>query len=283
MHFLVAALLCSASVSLALKATDRLEYDRYGMFTMNYIACLVPFLISRIGKDMPQFGASFSGCVLFAAANGFLYLAGLAMNQANVKRNGAILQSTFARLGVMVPTCLSIVFFGERPSLLQAIGLLMTAVAFCIMGFPRKGSGKKDMKSPSFTLLMLALLLGGLADSMLKVFEEYGDPALNDWFMGLTFIFAALLSLIMTAVHHGHIGKKEVAIGLGLGIPNYLSSLLLLHSLSSVSAYIAYPTYSIGAILTVMAVSTAVFRERITGWSRISFALLIPAILLLNL
>ena len=84
-------------------------------------------------------------------------------------------------------------------------------------------------------------------------------------------------------ISHGHIGKKEVAIGLGLGIPNYLSSLLLLHSLSSVSAYIAYPTYSIGAILTVMAVSTAVFRERITGWSRISFALLIPAILLLNL
>ena len=232
MHFLVAALLCSASVSLALKATDRLEYDRYGMFTMNYIACLVPFLISRIGKDMPQLGASFSGYVLFAAANGFLYLAGLAMNQANVKRNGAILQSTFARLGVMVPTCLSIVFFGERPSLLQAIGLLMTAVAFCIMGFPRKGSGKKDMKSPSFTLLMLALLLGGLADSMLKVFEVFGSALLDDWFMGATFIFAAMLCLAATIAGKGRIGKSEIAIGIMLGIPNYLSSLFLLKSAS---------------------------------------------------
>ena len=72
-------------------------------------------------------------------------------------------------------------------------------------------------------------------------------------------------------------------LGLCLGIPNYLSSLLLLKSLSSVNAYIAYPTYSVGAILAVMAASMVIFRERLSRWSYLAIALIIPAILLLNI
>ena len=118
---------------------------------------------------------------------------------------------------------------------------------------------------------------------MLKVFEEIGTMSLDDWFMGSTFIFAALICLFITRRRHGRIGRKEMILGLCLGIPNYLSSLLLLKSLSSVNAYIAYPTYSVGAILTVTAVSSIVFKERLSKWSMLSIILIIPAILLLNL
>ena len=93
----------------------------------------------------------------------------------------------------------------------------------------------------------------------------------------------AMLCLAATIAGKGRIGKSEIAIGIMLGIPNYLSSLFLLKSLSSVSAYIAYPTYSVGAILVVMVIGVIVFRERLTKWSIISLAIIIPAILLLNL
>ena len=228
--------------------------------------------------------------------NGVLYLAGMIMNQVNVKRNGAILQSAFARLGVMVPTCLSIVLFGERPSLQQGIGIAMVLAAFCIMNIPKeretgsimnipkeRETGNSSAAEPAFGLLLLGLLFGGIADSMLKVYEEFGTQNLDDWFMGLTFISASAMCLIAVLIGKGRIGKAEIVIGMFLGITNYLSSLLLLKSLSSISAYIAYPTYSVGAILTVTAVSSIVFKERLSKWSRLSIILIIPAILLLNL
>ena len=279
MIYLIAGRISSAIVSLVLKICSRWEYDRYGMFAINYLSCLIPFIFSQIGKDLPSVDDDFAFCFIFAILNGLLYLAGLLMNQINVKRNGAILQSTFARLGVMVPTVISIVFFGERPSILETIGIMMVLVSFCIMNIGKNNNNEK----PVFSLLILGMLFGGIADSALKVFEQFGDPALENWFMGLTFLSASLICLAITITKKGKIGKREIITGVCLGVPNYLSSLLLLKSLSSVSAYIAYPTYSVGAILVVTIVSTIFFREKLSKWSKVSLALIISAILLLNI
>ena len=250
MGYLILGFSCSALVSIVLKASGNLDHDRYGMLTVNYMACLIPFIISQIGRDLPAMDLDFGICIAAAAANSLLYIAGMVMNQINARRSGAILQSAFARLGVMVPVLISIIAFGERPTAMQAIAIALVLIAFCLM---------------------------------LKVFEVFGSALLDDWFMGATFIFAAMLCLAATIAGKGRIGKSEIAIGIMLGIPNYLSSLFLLKSLSSVSAYIAYPTYSVGAILVVMSVSITVFRERLPLWSRIGIALIVPAIILLNL
>ena len=279
MIYLIAGLICSALVSLVLKFSAKWDYDRYSMFAISYTSCLIPFIFSQIGKDLPPLDENFTFCFIFALVNGILYLAGLLMNQINVKRNGAILQSTFARLGVMVPTVISIVFFGERPSILETIGIMIVLVSFCIMNIGKNNNNEK----PVFSLLILGMLFGGIADSALKVFEQFGDPALEDWFMGLTFLSASLICLAITITKKGKIGKREIITGVCLGVPNYLSSLLLLKSLSSVSAYIAYPTYSVGAILVVTIVSKLFFREKLSKWSKVSLALIIPAVILLNL
>ena len=264
MLYLIAGFICSALVSIVLKISSRKEYDRYGMLTANYLTCLIPFLISQRNKSFPSFDSDFIFCLLLALVNGAMYLAGMAINQMNVKRNGAVLQASFARLGVMVPTCLAIVFFGERPTLLQAAGIIVVLAAFCIMN------------------IRMGLLFGGLADSMLKVFEEFGSASLDEWFMGLTFISAAIMCIIMTIAEKGKIGKAEIITGMSLGIPNYLSSLFLLKSLSGVSAYIAYPTYSVGAILVVIAASTLFFHEKLSACSRIGVLMIIAAIVMLN-
>lgn len=283
MFFLIAGLVCSALVSIVLKIGGRWSYDRYGMFAVNYASCLVPFMLSQTDRPLPPIDSDFALCLAFALVNGFLYLAGMVFNQINVRRNGAILQSTFSRLGVMVPTALSIVLFGERPSARQLVGIAMVLAAFCIMNLPQEKDGKGDAPRPAFGLLVLGLLFNGIVDSFLKVFQQFGSRALEDWFMGLTFLCAAVACILVTVFRKGRIGQKELVIGVCLGIPNYLSSLFLLKSLSYVSAYIAYPTYSVGSILVVMATGVIVFRERLTKWSIISLAIIIPAILLLNL
>ena len=151
MFFLIAGLLCSASVSIVLKYSSRWNYDRYGMLFINYLSCLVPFLILQKGSSLPPIDKDFGNCLLFAIVNGVLYIAGMLLNQINVKRNGAILQSTFARLGVIVPTFLSIIFFGERPAPGEIIGILAVLAAFIIMNIPEKEGNSRESRKPVWT------------------------------------------------------------------------------------------------------------------------------------
>ncbi len=283
MLYLIFALFCSAAISVVLKVGDKRSYDRYGMLTVNYLTCLVSFLITQIGRPAPVFGSSLELCISLGAINGFLYLGCMAMNQINVKRNGAILQSTFARLGVMVPTLLSILFFGERPSAIEICAILLVLVAFSIMNIPDQRMEGESKSKPVISLLLLGLFFGGTSDSMSKVFQVYGERSLDDWFVGITFFFALLIALVIMLIKKERIGKTELIIGICLGVPNYISTLLLLKALSSVSAYIAYPTYSVGAILVVIASSILVFKEKITKWSKISVVMIIIAIVLLNI
>lgn len=281
MFFLIAGLLCSASVSIVLKYSSRWNYDRYGMLFINYLSCLVPFLILQKGSSLPPIDKDFGNCLLFAIVNGVLYIAGMLLNQINVKRNGAILQSTFARLGVIVPTFLSIIFFGERPAPGEIIGILAVLAAFIIMNIPEKEGNSRESRKSAFPLLIAGLLFNGAVDSFLKVFQEFGNENLENWFMGMTFLSAAMICLAIVLAGRHRIGRKETIIGICLGIPNYLSSFFLLKSLSLVSAYIAYPTYSVGAIIVVMIASIFIFREKLTKWGFLSLALIIPSLLLL--
>ena len=278
--YLVAGFICSALVSLVLKVSDKVDYSKYGMLAVNYATCVCALLVTQVGNGVPPFDRDLAFCFSLAFANGFLVLGGMALNQLNVERNGPILQSMFSRLGIIVPTILSISLFGERPSPRQIAGIAIVLAAMAIMN---KGSGdSSDEEKPNLWLLFAGLLANGIADSMSKVFEELGSRNLDDCFIGATFFFAGLVCLAVTIVKREPIGKKEIVTGVFLGLPNYFSSLLLLKSLSSVSAYIAYPTYSVGAIFVVILASTILFHEKLSKWKWISCAMILASISLLN-
>ena len=85
--------------------------------------------------------------------------------------------------------------------MVQLAGIILVLFAFIIMNLPEdRVKEKSRAQKPSFSLLVSALLLGGLADSLLKVFQQYGNRTLEDWFMGATFMSASILCLIMTSV-----------------------------------------------------------------------------------
>ena len=66
MVYLIAALLCSAMVSIVLKISSRWSYDRFGMLTVNYFACLIPFLISQLDHPLPAIDRDLGICIIFA-------------------------------------------------------------------------------------------------------------------------------------------------------------------------------------------------------------------------
>lgn len=135
----------------------------------------------------------------------------------------------------------------------------------------------------SFKLgLLLLILLGGGGDSMSKLFEEFGNPALSEHFLFYTFAAALLLCIGLMVMKNERPGLKDLFFGLLVGIPNYFSSRFLLKALGDIAAVIVYPTYSVATISVVTLTGMVFFREKLGKRQKIAIGIILAALILLN-
>lgn len=269
MIYLILAILCSAGVSIFMRASEKYCQGHYGILLMNYVVCVLAGLILT-GRGLTQTdGKGMPVTIVFGVVTGLLYCGSFILLQWNVRKNGVILSSTFMKLGVIVPAVLAVVWFGERPGWNQGLGFIL-AITAILMIHLEKG---KIRTEKAYTIGLLLLLLGGgLGDSMAKFYDVYGNPGLGSFFLMLSFLVSGIISGILVFRGGEKITKYEVLFGVLIGIPNYFSARFLLWALADIPAVITYPTYSIAAMALIGAAGVLMFREKLTKrqWGGIS-------------
>lgn len=280
MLYLLLAILSSASMTLALRFFRSRDGNRYGIILGNYLTCILLALLLTPGDGSVLSGSG--STVGMGAVAGFFYVSALVLMQTSVQQNGAGLTSAFARLGLVISLLVSVLFFEERPAVLQFLGVGLVLAALVLINNEGTGSAKKG-----FWLLLLTLLCSGGADAMSKVFEELGNPAENTRFFFWLFVTALLLTVCLALWERKRTGKRlilrEFAAGAAVGVPNYFSSYLLLRSLQKLPAFLVFPVFSTGTILLVLAAGLLFFRERLTKRQCLGVGLILAALVLLNL
>lgn len=276
MGYLILAFVSSALVSVVMRLSDTKVERSLGMLTMNYVVCTVLAAweagFDALLPELPGIRLTLGLGVL----NGALYLAGFVLFRRSVSRSGVVLSSTFMKLGLLVTMVLSILFFGERPGPVQLAGFVLAVAAIVLINY-KGGEGKFN---PG---LLVLTLTGGLCDGMSKVYEEVGSSDLSGQFLVYTFFVALVICGAMAWAKKQLPGKWELLFGLLIGVPNYFSSKFLLRSLSVVPGVIAYPVYSVAGILLVTAAGIALFRERLEKRQWIAMAMILLALVLLNI
>lgn len=280
MIYLILAILCSAGVSIFMRASEKYCQGHYGILLMNYVVCVLAGLILT-GRGLTQTdGKGMPVTIVFGVVTGLLYCGSFILLQWNVRKNGVILSSTFMKLGVIVPAVLAVVWFGERPGWNQGLGFIL-AITAILMIHLEKG---KIRTEKAYTIGLLLLLLGGgLGDSMAKFYDVYGNPGLGSFFLMLSFLVSGIISGILVFRGREKITKYEVLFGVLIGIPNYFSARFLLWALADIPAVITYPTYSIAAMALIGAVGVLMFREKLTKRQWGAYLLVIHAVGLLNM
>lgn len=81
---------------------------------------------------------------------------------------------------------------------------------------------------------------------MSKVFTQLGRRQDDGLFMFYIFHFAGLATLVLLLKDRMPLTKRDVFFGVMVGIPNFLSSRLLLAALTQLPAFLVYPSYSVG-------------------------------------
>lgn len=274
---LLLAILSSAAIAVIMRlSTDRVK-GRTGMLAVNYFACLILAALHTGFARLVPADPGLPAAMGLGFVNGFLFLAGFVLLQSNTKRNGVVLSSIFMKLGLLVPVVLSVAVFREMPTVVQILGFCAAVVAIVLINYEKGG------KSGFRWSLLILLLAGGSCDAMAKIFEEIGPDSLSAQYLFYTFVVAFLLCLGLAAWKKETFGLRELFFGVLLGVPNFYSARFLLASLKTVPAVIAYPTFSVGTILTVTLAGFLLFKERLSRRQWIALAIILCALALLNL
>ena len=279
MIYLMLAIASSALVSIIIRLGEDHVTNQMGMLLSNYVVCSICAIVCSNSDVVTAVQASGFFDIGLGVVCGFLYLAGLLLMQYNTKHNGVVLSSTFMKLGVLIPTLMAIVFFREIPKGTQVIGIVLALLAIVMIHFE-----KDALKEGNKKLWLLVLLLcGGITDSTANIFEKFGSPAAKDVYLFMIFFVAGVLAFVLVLKSKKKVSPKDVIFGVILGVPNYFSSRFLLLSLSSMSAVVVYPTYSVATMIVITVVGVLAFKEKLDRKKAIALGMIVLALGLLNI
>lgn len=278
MIYLILAVLSSSLVSVIMRLSGKYIQNNTTMLSCNYIMCSILSLIFMGSLNVLPMEQGIGFSLTLGLISGLLYLGCFILMQWNVHQNGVALSSTFMKLGIIVPTIMSILLFREVPTKLQIAGLVIAFFAIVYINMEKGEEKKKN------ALGLIALFLGGgICDACSKIYEVYGVPALKNQFLFYTFFSALLLSVPVVLIKKEKISKYDLLFGLLLGIPNYFSARFLLLSLEAVPAVLAYPTFSVATIVVVSFAGLLLFQERLNKRQTVGIAVILISLILLNI
>ena len=137
MLYLITAIACSAIISVIIRVSKKEVKYPVTMYGANYITCEILgliFLLSGEGTIAGLTGGELRFAMLLGFFTGLLYPVGFILMRINIINSGMALTSVFSKLGVIVPTLLSILLFHENPSAACYVGIAVAVAAIIVMG-----------------------------------------------------------------------------------------------------------------------------------------------------
>ncbi len=282
MIYLVLAVLCSASIALAFRLSEKRKQERLTLTIGNYmVATLVAgILLIYRNRQTPIFvnhRFELLPVLILGVITGLLFFATFMIYQRSVGSKGAPLAGAFAKMGTLVPMSLSLIIWKENLNIFQYLGLGFALIAMLLMSVSLK---KLEWKNFHF-LLWVLLLMGGIADFSNKIFQQYYPLALKEWFLWWVFFSALIFSAITQLLQKKPWRWVDWRWGLLIGVPNIFSSFFLILALTTLPASITFPIFSTGTLLVIQSVTHWIFKERLSTQELWGFVLAIVVLLLL--
>lgn len=232
----------------------------------------LPYLFKATGAVF-LFGALYAVCNLTFQLT---YTRALSVGNVSV----AVMLANF---GMLVPIAISCIFYGDRPSALRIVGIVLTVAAFLVT--VKRGSSQGEKRYLAFALL--AMLMNGASLSVQKLVGARGLGGFS--FVAASYLFCALLSAAVYAVLCLR-GKKKTfavtkhpvlaAIGAGASLACFLA--LNTYAAGVIEGSFHYPAHAGGAILLSTLAGVLLFRDRLSKRQIAACVLGLAAIVLMN-
>ena len=277
MLYLLLAIASSSLISVIMRLSADKVKGSLSMLAVNYLICTLLSAVYAGGNILPMRAEGFGAAMGLGVLGGILFLAAFVLMQRNTVKNGVVLSSLYMKLGLLVPMVLSVAAFREMPAVVQIVGFALAVGALVLM------NAGKGARSGLKADLLLLLFVGGSADAMAKIYEEFGPAALNGQYLFYVFGTALGLCSVLVALKKERPGRNELLFGALIGVPNFFSSRFLLGALAEIPAVVVYPTFSVATILLVTMTGVAAFKEKLTVKQWVALGVILVSLVLLNI
>ena len=279
----IAVVLCATAQSSLNKLNKNGDAVRFNFFKSlaGFLVFFTAYLISREGFHLPTF--------LFALAEGVL----LALaNHAGYKAlclGPMALTSMLVKFSLIIPFAFGIFQWGERPTVFAYIGfvLLFCALACLNVRRPQGEREKKSLSLPWAICVTLTLVANGfssvLASAHQRAYPKSFQLGYTAWSILVCLLIFLALALATGKLKKEHRSLRADALGSSAGVVNTLASFLTLWLAASNPATVLYPLIAVATMLLSLLVGRVLFREKLTAWQLLGFALGVCSVLLLNL
>ena len=216
---------------------------------------------------------------------GFLFIITFNLLAYGTQKVGIAITTVTNKMSMIIPVIIGIYLFDEQFQILQLIGLTLAILAI-YFSTTKKGKLEFDKK---YLLLILLIFFGqGIADGVLNWAQKTSVKSDNTAaFFASIFLLAGFLgSLYMVydlVKNKENFKMKNIAWGVSLGIPNFLTLHFFIQALqnSSFASAQIFPIVNMGIIILSSIGGIFLFKEKLTKSNWVGIGLAIIAIALI--
>ena len=204
-----------------------------------------------------------------------------------LKKGNVGICSTIYSLGFIFPTLSGSLFWNERLTELNIIGILMVVPTIIVSGMPASKNGQQKNINTYIIPLISAMLSSGGLGIMQKVQQNSHYPEQKNFFVISAFALAGTISFLISLFAKREpqikIGRKKLIFGAGIGVAFGLCNLLNTILAGQLDSAVFFPVLNIGTIFFSIVSGIIFYKEKISRNDLIAFLLGIISILLITI
>ena len=202
-------------------------------------------------------------------------------------RKGPVsLSTTVSNFAVLIPLLTGVIFFDDKLSPLNMIGLPLLLVAFVLIPM-REGKEERRFSINWLIFALAAAVFSGLNSSVLLFISRTELEAYKSEILVISYLFSATLAFLFSLKREKgsrfRATRKTVGLSFLMGIILGTFTLLAVYAQKEISAAIYYPVTTVLFILFAAASDFILFKERIGKKAFLGFCFALASILLLSL
>lgn len=215
--------------------------------------------------------------------------AGAVIGLINAIKTGPVsLSNLFLQLSLIATTIWGFGFWGDTPTALTWLGLVLVAYALVCCLYQKKGAEEKGISVKWVIFAAIGFAGNGMAAIVARTQQMDFDGVLRGQFMTMATAFALVISIIMYVLSDKRDTKAIIKtagyVPALAGIINVLHNLIVLVlAVSPISPSLVYPVISVGGIIIVALFSFFFMKEKISLIQWIGIALGATATVLLSI
>ena len=236
----------------------------------------IALAVGSRGLTPPTFG--------FATVAGLSYGISYLVYLRALRLFGVGITTTAARLTVMPAVAVSILYWGEQPSVARLAGIVIASLALPLLtlrvrptDIGRAGSGSGWLWLTSMFLIISVTPL------VAKAFQESGLSGAQPVFVAVWFAIACLVGIVVGLYQRLRPTRDDLVIGSILGLANGGGTLAMMFALSWLPASVLFPIATAGAVVVAVVSGAWVWGEKLSrpAWAGVFLAAV--SLLLVNL